>query len=124
MFRLKVQDSFSSAHFLRNYEGPCEKLHGHNWKVEVVVEGERLNELDILIDFKELKKALKETLKSLDHRLLNDLPYFLEVNPSSERIAQYIFQDLKKKLSLYTNLRIKEVTVFETEKACATYFEP
>ncbi|WP_028841644.1 6-carboxytetrahydropterin synthase QueD [Thermodesulfobacterium hveragerdense] len=124
MFRLKVQDSFSSAHFLRNYEGPCEKLHGHNWKVEVVVEGEHLNELDILIDFKELKKALKETLKSLDHRLLNDLPYFLEVNPSSERIAQYIFQDLKKKLSLYTNLRIKEVTVFETEKACATYFEP
>ncbi|WP_028843074.1 6-carboxytetrahydropterin synthase QueD [Thermodesulfobacterium thermophilum] len=124
MFRLKVQDSFSSAHFLRNYEGPCEKLHGHNWKVEVVVEGERLNELDILIDFKELKKALKETLKSLDHRLLNDLPYFLEVNPSSERIAQYIFQDLKKKLSLYTNLKIKEVTVFETEKACATYFEP
>lgn len=124
MFRLKVQDYFSSAHFLRNYEGPCEKLHGHNWKVEVVVEGERLNELDILIDFKELKKALKETLKSLDHRLLNDLPYFLEVNPSSERIAQYIFQDLKKKLSLYTNLKIKEVTVFETEKACATYFEP
>ncbi|AIH03886.1 MULTISPECIES: 6-carboxytetrahydropterin synthase QueD [Thermodesulfobacterium] len=124
MFRLKVQDSFSSAHFLRNYEGPCEKLHGHNWKVEVVVEGERLNELDMLIDFKELKKALKETLKSLDHRLLNDLPYFLEVNPSSERIAQYIFQDLKKKLSLYTNLKIKEVTVFETEKACATYFEP
>lgn len=124
MFRLKVQDSFSSAHFLRNYEGPCEKLHGHNWKVEVVVEGERLNELDMLIDFKELKKALKETLKSLDHRLLNDLPYFLEVNPSSERIAQYIFQDLKKKLSSYTNLKIKEVTVFETEKACATYFEP
>ncbi|MDN5379852.1 6-carboxytetrahydropterin synthase QueD [Thermodesulfobacterium sp.] len=124
MFRLKVQDFFSSAHFLRNYEGPCEKLHGHNWKVEVVVEGERLNELDMLIDFKELKKALKETLKSLDHRLLNDLPYFLEVNPSSERIAQYIFQDLKKKLSLYTNLKIKEVTVFETEKACATYFEP
>lgn len=124
MFRLKVQDYFSSAHFLRNYEGPCEKLHGHNWKVEVVVEGERLNELDMLIDFKELKKALKETLKSLDHRLLNDLPYFLEVNPSSERIAQYIFQDLKKKLSLYTNLKIKEVTVFETEKACATYFEP
>ncbi|QER42023.1 6-carboxytetrahydropterin synthase QueD [Thermodesulfobacterium sp. TA1] len=124
MFRLKVQDYFSSAHFLRHYEGPCEKLHGHNWKVEVVVEGEKLNELDMLIDFKLLKQALRETLEKIDHRLLNDIPYFLEVNPSSERIAQYIFQTLKEKLSSYPNLRLREVTVFETEKACATYLEP
>ncbi len=123
MFKLKVQDHFSAAHFLRNYEGSCEKLHGHNWKVELVVEGSQLNEIDILIDFKVLKRILKEILKELDHRLINDHPHFTEVNPSSEKLAEFIFKKAQEKLSEYPTVKVKEVTVYETEKACATYYE-
>jgi len=123
MYRLKVQDYFSSAHYLRNYQGACENLHGHNWKVELVVEGETLNETELLIDFKDLKRVLKEVLSELDHRLINELPYFKEKNPSSENLARYIFEKVKEKLRAYPQVRVKEVTVFETEKASATYFE-
>uniref|UniRef100_A0A7C4P0S8 6-carboxy-5,6,7,8-tetrahydropterin synthase n=1 Tax=Thermodesulfobacterium geofontis TaxID=1295609 RepID=A0A7C4P0S8_9BACT len=123
MFKLKVQDYFSSAHYLKDYKGPCEKIHGHNWKVELVVEGSKLNNLDILIDFSILKKILKEVLSELDHKLLNELPYFENINPSSERLAEYIFKKVKEKLSSYPNVKVKEVTVFETEKAGATYYE-
>ena len=123
MFRLKVQDYFSSAHYLRNYKGSCENLHGHNWKVELLVEGSQLNNLDLLIDFKILKSILKETLNELDHKLLNEIPYFKNVNPSSERLAEYIFKKIKDKLSQYSNIKVKEVTVYETDKVSATYYE-
>ncbi len=123
MFKLKVQDYFSAAHYLKNYEGPCENLHGHNWKVELLVEGSQLNNLDILIDFKTLKSILKETLNELDHKLLNEIPYFKNVNPSSERLAEYIFKKIKDKLSQYSNIKVKEVTVYETDKVSATYYE-
>lgn len=123
MFRLKVQDYFSSAHYLKNYKGSCENLHGHNWKVELLVEGSQLNNLDILIDFKILKSILKETLNELDHKLLNEIPYFKNVNPSSERLAEYIFKKIKDKLSQYSNIKVKEVTVYETDKVSATYYE-
>jgi len=123
MFKLKVQDYFSSAHYLKDYKGACEKIHGHNWKVELIVEGSELNSLDILIDFAILKKILKEVLSELDHKLLNEIPYFENINPSSERLAEYIFKKVKEKLSSYPNVKVKEVTVFETEKAGATYYE-
>jgi len=123
MFRLKVQDHFSSAHYLRNYQGACENLHGHNWKVELVVEGETLNEIEILLDFKDLKGLLKEVLSELDHRLINELPYFQKRNPSSENLARFIFERVKEKLNSYPGVRVREVTVFETEKASATYLE-
>lgn len=123
MYRLKVQDAFSSAHFLRNYQGACENLHGHNWKVELVVEGIHLNEIEILIDFKELKKILKEVLEELDHRLINDLPYFQSRNPSSENLARYIFEKVKEKIKEFPNVKVKEVSVYETEKASASYLE-
>jgi len=123
MFKLKVQGYFSSAHYLRNYKGSCENLHGHNWKVELLVEGSQLNNSDILIDFKTLKDILKETLNELDHKLLNEIPYFKNINPSSERLAEYIFKKIKNKLSQYSNIKVKEVTVYETDKASATYYE-
>lgn len=123
MYRLKVTDYFSSAHYLKNYQGACEKLHGHNWKVELVVEGENLNETEILIDFKELKKILKEVLEELDHRLLNEHPHFQNKNPSSENISKFIFERVKDKIKAFPEVKVKEVTVFETEKASATYLE-
>ncbi|WP_038057933.1 6-carboxytetrahydropterin synthase QueD [Thermodesulfobacterium hydrogeniphilum] len=123
MFRLKVKDYFSAAHFLKNYGGLCENLHGHNWKVELIVEGSQLNEADLLIDFKVLKKILKEVLDELDHILINDHPYFFKVNPSSERLAEFIFKKAQEKLKKHPNIKVKEVRVYETENSCAIYFE-
>ncbi len=123
MFRLKVSNYFSAAHYLKNYQGQCENLHGHNWKVELTVEGEILNETEILIDFKILKSVLKEIFTELDHRLLNDHPYFIQKNPSSENLAKFIFTKAKELLKTYPTVKVKEVAVFETDKACAIYFE-
>ncbi len=123
MYRLKIKGSFSSAHYLKNYQGACENLHGHNWVVEVEVKGKKLNSIGLLIDFKELKKALKKVLSELDHKLLNELPFFKENNPSSELIAYYIFKRLEEELSAFPEVKVSSVTVFETEGASATYYE-
>lgn len=122
MYELMVETSFSSAHQLRGYKGECEKLHGHNWKVQVHVIAEKLNELDMAIDFHELKDFVSEVIAPLDHGFLNDLFPFTEKNPSSENIAKWIFDSLKKKVN-DGNLRLSAVTVWESEVTSATYFE-
>ncbi len=122
MFELKVCGEFSAAHQLRGYEGACENLHGHNWKVEVWVRGERLNQIGILVDFKELKNALREVLSELDHKNLNELPYFKEKNPSSENLAKFVYDRLSERFS-GRDFRVFKVTVCETEGSCASYFE-
>jgi 6-pyruvoyltetrahydropterin/6-carboxytetrahydropterin synthase len=91
--------------------------------VEVEVKGEKLGPIGLLIDFKDLKKALKKVLSELDHKLLNDLPFFKENNPSSELIAYYIFKRLEEELSPFPEVKVSSVTVFETEGASATYYE-
>ncbi|AEH44773.1 6-pyruvoyl tetrahydropterin synthase [Thermodesulfatator indicus DSM 15286] len=120
MFELTVKDEFAAAHYLRDYPGACERLHGHNWKVEIAVRGEKLNEIDVLIDFKDLKKHLKEVLDELDHQNLNEHPAFQDKNPSSENIARYIFEKLAPKLKPY-GVELIRVTVCETERACASF---
>ena len=122
MYELMVETNFSSAHQLRGYKGECEKLHGHNWKVQVHVIAEKLNELDMAIDFHELKDFVGEVIAPLDHGFLNDLFPFTEKNPSSENIAKWIFDSLKKKIN-DDNLRLSAVTVWESEVTSATYFE-
>ena len=122
MYELVVETNFSSAHQLRGYKGECEKLHGHNWKVQVHVIAEKLNELDMAIDFHELKDFVGEVIAPLDHGFLNDLFPFTEKNPSSENIAKWIFDSLKKKVN-DNNLRLSAVTVWESETTSATYFE-
>ena len=92
MFELTVEDTFDAAHQLKGYEGPCENLHGHTWKVRVVVSGRKLNKLGMLLDFKEIKTALKRVLSGLDHRNLNDLPDFKKANPTSENVAVKIYE--------------------------------
>jgi 6-pyruvoyltetrahydropterin/6-carboxytetrahydropterin synthase len=110
---------FSSAHNLRNYNGNCENLHGHNWKVEAILQGERLDNIGMLVDFKILKKHLKQILDELDHKYLNDTEYFSKVNPTSENMAQYIYNRLKES---FGDLVFK-VIVWESENAAAEYFE-
>ncbi|MCJ7481670.1 MAG: 6-carboxytetrahydropterin synthase QueD [Thermodesulfovibrionales bacterium] len=122
MFELMIETYFSAAHQLRGYKGQCEKLHGHNWKVQVYVLAEKLNEIDLAIDFHELKRLTEEVLAPLDHGFLNDIFPFTEKNPSSENIAKWIYDSLKKKLN-DTSVSLSGVTVWESEAASATYFE-
>ncbi|MFC1748759.1 6-carboxytetrahydropterin synthase QueD [Pseudomonadota bacterium] len=121
-YTLKVVTDFAAAHSLRNYPGDCANLHGHNWKVEVEVIATALNELGIGMDFKQIRKNAKAICDSLDHKYLNDLAAFSEVNPTAENIAAYIFQELKKSLTTDTTY-VSAVTIWETERACVTYTE-
>jgi len=122
MFELSVEVSFSAAHQLRGYKGKCENMHGHNWKVQVSVMAENLNDIDIAIDFHDLKRMAREIIAPLDHAYLNDLFPFTEKNPSSENIAKWIYDSLKKKIQ-EENIRVSAVTVWESDTASATYYE-
>lgn len=121
MFELSITSDISSAHFLRNYEGPCKHLHGHTWKIEVTIQSDKLNNIGLVVDFKDMKQKLKEVLMPLDHVCLNDLPYFKEVNPSTENIAVYIYREFKKTCGSFS---LKCVRVWESETSSVTYSEP
>ncbi len=118
MYELKVENYFSAAHHLLNYEGECENQHGHNWKVEAYFRGVNLDKSNLLIDFKILKKELNNILKILDHKDINTLSEFRNQSPSSEFISKFLYTKLKEKFP-----NTYKVAVWETEKACASYFE-
>lgn len=122
MYQLKIFTYFASAHNLQNYQGECENLHGHNWKVEVSVEAGTLDKAGLGIDFKILKAETNGLLKTLDHKYLNELQPFQGISPSSENIARYIYQELSRRLN-DGNIRVERVTVWESDFACASYYE-
>jgi len=119
-YEVKIISDFSAAHNLRNFRGKCENLHGHNWKVEVVLRGKELDENGVLVDFREVKEATRELLKDVDHHYLNDLPFFREHNPSSENIARYLFERLAQRLN-NDNRWLYRVSAWESADACATF---
>lgn len=119
---LKVLTEFASAHTLRGYPGACSRMHGHNWKVEVEVEATALDAVGMGVDFKVIKNAAREIGDRLDHRYLNDLEPFTEVNPTAENIAAYFFRELRQSFAK-PELRIKSVTLWETDRACVRYTE-
>ncbi len=119
MYKLQVEADFSSAHNLRGYKGKCEELHGHNWKVELTVGSKDLDKTGMVLDFKFLKASLNKILDKLDHKYLNEIDYFKEVNPTSENIAKYIYDSLKSEVP-----GLISITVWESDKARATYYEP
>ncbi len=123
MYEIFIKTHFSSAHYLRNYPGNCEHLHGHNWDVEVVVGSEVLNEIDVAIDFRDVKRIVAEIMEELDHTNLNDHHAFTEVNPSSERIAEYIFRQLARRLGPFPAVRPVRVKVCETPGSGVIYYE-
>jgi len=123
MYKLMIETNFSSAHQLRGYKGKCENLHGHNWKVQVYVTSNNLNDIDLVIDFHEIKDFTNEIISRLDHKLLNTVYPFTEKNPSSENIAKWIFYSLKEKMSGYNGITVSAVTVWESSTASATYYE-
>jgi 6-pyruvoyltetrahydropterin/6-carboxytetrahydropterin synthase len=116
MYSLKVEGGFSSAHNLRGYKGKCEDLHGHNWRVEICVSSKKLDSIGMVLDFKYLKMKLNAFLEKLDHKYLNKLSYFKKVNPTSENIARYIYDQLKPGIPL-----LGSVTVWENSTSSATY---
>jgi len=118
MYSLKVEGTFSSAHNLRGYKGKCEDLHGHNWRVEICVKSKELDNVGMLLDFKYLKKRLNAVLEKMDHKYLNKLSFFKRVNPTSENIAKYIYNELKARTPL-----LSSVTVWENSTSSATYEE-
>jgi 6-pyruvoyltetrahydropterin/6-carboxytetrahydropterin synthase len=122
MFEITSEVSFSAAHRLRNYRGPCENLHGHNWLVKATVRTEQLDICGIGIDFKILKKHLKDITNEFDHCDLNAILDKHDLNPSSENIARYIFQKLRTALGDW-NGTVARVEVFETPGNCAAYYE-
>lgn len=124
MFEIFIKTHFSAAHHLRNYPGNCEHLHGHNWDVEVVAGAETLNDIDVGIDFRDLKRLVYDVITGLDHTNLNDHPAFKERNPSSERLAEYIYKTLKDAFAGYKGVRLLRVTVCETPMTGVTYLEP
>ncbi len=121
MYEVMIEEEFSAAHALRGYRGKCENLHGHNWKVEVYVRGERLDEVGMLVDFKELKSATRQVMKYLDHQNLNELnPFDVEMNPSSEHIAGFILHKVADQLNS-DRIKVYKVRVWETPSTSATY---
>lgn len=122
MYDATVVLYFSAAHYLREYQGNCANLHGHNWKVSVTVKAEELDELGFVIDFRDLKKQTKEIISELDHTMINDHADFKSVNPSSENIAKWIFDKLKQSVNS-SRCRLYSVEVGETKNSSVTYYE-
>lgn len=121
-YTLKIVEDFASAHTLRDYPGDCNRMHGHNWKIEVEVVAQRLDAVGMGVDFKIIKQATRSLARQLDHRYLNDIEPFNKVNPTAENIAAFFYQGLSKVLN-NPHLRVSSVTLWETERACARYSE-
>jgi len=121
-YTMKIVTDFAAAHLLRDYPGACHRLHGHNWKVEVEITTRALDSIGMGIDFKVIKKTTKDHLDKWDHRHLNEIPPFDEINPTAENISAIIYQDLGKELNS-DNVKVSAVTLWETERACVTYRE-
>lgn len=122
MYELTVVSTFSSAHNLRGYEGSCENLHGHNWRVEAVIASPGLDKLGMVMDFKKLKESVNKTLDSLDHRYLNEVPPFDRENATAENLARFIYKELSKALGK-GDVSVLRVRVWESDTSAAAYYE-
>ena len=121
-YQLKVVTEFASAHTLRGYPGACRRMHGHNWKVELEAIATSLDEVGMGIDFKKMKNAANEVGDEMDHRYLNELEPFTEINPTAENIAAYMYREISNRLNSET-IRVSAVTLWETDRACVRYSE-
>ena len=120
MYELKVVTKFAAAHQLTMVGEKCENMHGHNWKVEVYVTGEKTDEAGVLIDFGVVKKHVREIMGMLDHKYLNELEYFNQSQPSSENIAYFVATELQRRIDNQA-VSVSRVTAWESDDASATY---
>ena len=121
MYELKVISQFAAAHRLENFYGKCEALHGHNWKVEVSLVGEKLDAAGVLMDFGQIKARTNVLLEEIDHKYLNELEAFQRQNPSSENLARHLYERLAAALNR-DGVRVSRVNVWETDTSCASYY--
>ena len=117
MFEIFVEHTFAAAHFLRNYHGKCENLHGHNYRVQVAMSGE-LDENGLLHDFADLKKRVRAASEYLDHKFINELKPFDRLNPSAENIAKFFYDEIQREVKPGA---VAFVRIWETDTSCATY---
>ena len=122
MFEISVRSRFSAAHHLKGYPGTCSAVHGHNWDVEVFLQGEELNDEGLLVDFRQLKEMLGEVIEQLDHADLNKLEAFAEENPSSENLARFLYKELSRRINC-DRYGVSRVRVGETPETAASYVE-
>ncbi len=118
MFEIKVKADFSAAHNLKNYRGKCERLHGHNWAVEALFAYDSLDKDGMAVDFRTAKKLLKDAVEKLDHSYLNELKLLKKMNPTSENVAKFIYDSVKKR-----NKNLTSISVWENDNSCAVYSE-
>ena len=121
MYNLIVETNFAAAHNIRGYKGKCEKIHGHNWKVQVVLASEKLDELGMVIDFKDVKETALYILERFDHTYLNELDEFARENPTTENLARILYNELSKKLP--SGITVNKVTTWESENCGASYYK-
>lgn len=121
-YTLKIVTDFAAAHTLRDYPGACSRMHGHNWKVEVQVTARELDNVGMAIDFKAIKTATITICDRLDHQYLNEITPFDTINPTAENIAAYLYREIGQQLN-NQRVQVTAVTIWETERACATYSE-
>ena len=122
MFEVSVEQVFAAGHALRNYKGKCENIHGHNWRVQVVIEGKQLDGTGLLVDFIDVKELMGSVIARLDHQFLNEVTPFDVKNPSAENIAEYFFQEMSAGLAkTAVPVRIREVKIWETDIQSASY---
>jgi 6-pyruvoyltetrahydropterin/6-carboxytetrahydropterin synthase len=121
MFEVTIEETFAAGHALRGYRGKCENVHGHNYRCQVTLEGEQLDEIGLLVDFVELKKVVHAVLDRMDHQWLNDFPPFDQLNPSAENMARYIYDEVNAGLRPGSGTRLAQVRLWETDTASATY---
>jgi 6-pyruvoyltetrahydropterin/6-carboxytetrahydropterin synthase len=122
VFEVYVKTHFSAAHSLLGYKGDCARVHGHNWMIEVFIRCQKLDEIGIGIDFREVESGVKEILQDLDHFNLNELHPFQKVNPTSENIAKFLYYELGRKFNS-DGVKVSKVKVSETPTAGAFYWE-
>ena len=125
MFEVTVEDTFAAGHYLRNYKGKCENPHGHNYKIRVTLAGAELDKAGLLLDFKDLREVMKHVIERLDHQMINEIEPFTVINPSAENLAKYFYDESNTRLQSVTRgrVRVKDVTVFETDTTTAKYSE-
>ena len=123
MFEVSVEYSFAAGHALRGYKGKCENVHGHNYRICVTVAGEKLNSTGLLIDFIDLRAALRELAERLDHRFMNDIPPFDAINPSAENLAKYFSDGIDAQVRPH-GVRVASVKVWETDTTSASFIPP
>ncbi|WP_067563031.1 6-carboxytetrahydropterin synthase QueD [Halofilum ochraceum] len=121
-YELRVVTEFAAAHSLRGYPGSCSRLHGHNWKVEIEIRADELDETGMGMDFREIRKIAREVTDRLDHRYLNELEPFTEINPTAENIAAHCFHEIGARIDRPA-VSVQAVTVWENDRACVRYTE-